>query len=395
MRQFLFFTFQAMYTIVANIVDDGFANKMSIDAIVAYGSFLPIIWTLQSFYNIGKYAYTNTMKHPKTCMLLGLGVDIIAVILLLPVYRYIHIIHNLSDVQIEIFNNLLLVYLLTTPLRQLGDFLYLELMYAMKNKEIIIADVLFWVTNLVLDLVVYLRGMPVWYLMITTAIGYFLYDIYMIIVSNILKDKVEWSFIREAFKKGFDIVIDRITGKVATLVYGSLASRLPEQQYAIHCVVYGVICNCEEFTNNFNIYCRARLNLLSKNVKKGGYILLRKYGAFLLLIESIASMGYLFLYHGKVSYLSCLPWLLLYMSDCLSLVFYENFKAVLSCYGRTDYLRYGGLYGVLIRIPYTYLMFKLGTGLFGFATACTVDFGIRAVYFLVMINKCEKAIDKY
>lgn len=125
-----------MHTIVANIVDDGFANKMSIDAIVAYGSFLPIIWTLQSFYNIWKYAYTNTMKHPKTCMLLGLGVDIIAVILLLPVYRYIHIIYNLSDVQIEIFNNLLLVYLLTTPLRQLGDFLYLELMYAMVEQTI-------------------------------------------------------------------------------------------------------------------------------------------------------------------------------------------------------------------------------------------------------------------
>ena len=52
MKQFLFFTFQAMYTIVVNIVDDGFANKMSIDAIVSYGSFLPIIWALQSFYNI-------------------------------------------------------------------------------------------------------------------------------------------------------------------------------------------------------------------------------------------------------------------------------------------------------------------------------------------------------
>lgn len=389
MKQFLFFTFQAMYTIVANIIDDGFANKMSIDSIVAYGSFLPITWTLQSFYNIGKYAYTNTMKHPKTCMLLGLGVDVIVVILLLPVYKYIHIIYNLSDVQVGIFNNLLLIYLLTTPLRQLGDFLYLELMYAMKNKEIFIADILFWVTNLVLDLIVYLRGMPVWYLMVTTAIGYFLYDAYLLRVSNILRDGIEWSFMKEAFIKGFDIVIDRITGKVATLVYGSLASRLPEQQYAIHCIVYGVICNCEEFTNNFNIYCRARLNLISKNIKKGGYILVRRYGVLLLVITYAASMGYLFLYHGKIQYLSCLPWLLLYMSDFFSLIFYENFKAVLSCYGRTDYLRYGGLSGVLIRIPYTYLMFKLGTGLFGFATACTVDFAIRALYFNIMIKKHE------
>lgn len=393
MRQFIFFMFQAMYTIAANIIDDGFANRMSIDAVIAYGSFLPIIWTLQSFYNIGKYAYTNTMKHPKTCMLLGLGINIISIIVLLPIYKHIHIIYNLSDTQVHIFNNLLLVYLLTTPLRQLGDFLYLDLMYEMKSKVVLIADILFWVINLVLDLIVFLRGMPVWYLMITTAIGYFVYDCYLFRVSGILKDKLELSFLKTAFKKGSDIVIDRLTGKVATLVYGSLASRLPEQQYALHCIVYGVICNCEEFTNNFNIYCRARLNLLSKNIKHGGMILIKKYGIILIGIVYVMSAGYLFLYHGKVSYMACLPWLLLYMSDFFSLMFYENFKAVLSCYSRTDYLRYGGLFGVLVRIPYTYIMFRLGTGLFGFATACTLDFAVRSVYFYKMINRCEN-LDK-
>lgn len=389
MKQFLFFTFQAMYTIFANIIDDGFANKMSIDVVIAYGSFLPIIWTLQSFYNIGKYAYTNTMKHPKTCMLLGFVVDIVLVLLLLPIYKYIHIIYSLSDSQIKIFNNLLLIYLLTTPLRQLGDFLYLELMYAMKNKEIVIADALFWVTNLVLDLVVYLRCMPVWYLMVTTAIGYLLYDIYMILVSNILKDKIEWSFMNKAFKKGFDIVIDRIVGRVATLAYNSLASRLPEHQYAIHCIVYGVICNCEELTNNFNVYCRARLDKLKKNVKTGGYVLIKRYGVLLICISYMASTLFLLMYHGKVSYIECLPWLMVYMSDCISLMFYENFKAVLSCYSKTEYLRYGGLCGVLTRIPYTYIMYRLGAGLFGFGTACTVDFAIRTLYFSIMINKHE------
>ena len=48
MRQFLFFVFQAVYTILANIIDDGFANKISVDSVIAYGSFIPIIWTFQS-----------------------------------------------------------------------------------------------------------------------------------------------------------------------------------------------------------------------------------------------------------------------------------------------------------------------------------------------------------
>ena len=86
MKQFLFFTFQAMYTIFANIIDDGFANKMNIDVVIAYGSFLPIIWTFQSTYNIGKYAYTNTMKYPKTCMMLGFIVNVLLVLVLLPFY---------------------------------------------------------------------------------------------------------------------------------------------------------------------------------------------------------------------------------------------------------------------------------------------------------------------
>lgn len=392
MKQFLFFTFQALYTVIADIIDDGFANRMSLDAVIAYGSFLPIIWTVQSFYNIGKYAYTNTMKHPKTCMLLGFFMNILLVLILLPTYKFIHNIFDLSTNQIYIFNNLVFVYIITSPLRQLGDYLYLVLMYNMKNKQVFIGDILFWVTNISLDLVVFLNHKPVWYLMITTAIGYFLYDSYLLIHSNIFKDKFELSFIPEAFKKGFDIVIDRVTGKIATLVYGSLASRLPEHQYAIHCVVYGVICNCEEFTNNYNIYCRARLKTLSRNIKNGAFILLKNYGPILLVMTYIMSILFLVLYHGKVSYIDCLPWLLLYMTDIISLIFYENFKAILSCYSKTEYLRFGGLFGVLTRVPYTYIMYKLNFGLFGFATACTIDFAVRAIYFYIMINKHIKSL---
>lgn len=98
MKQFIFFMIQAMYTIIANIIDDGFANKMSLNSIIAYGSFLPIVWTMQSFYNIGKYAYTNTMKKPKTCMILGVVVNIMLVLFLLPLYKFIHYIFDLSNI---------------------------------------------------------------------------------------------------------------------------------------------------------------------------------------------------------------------------------------------------------------------------------------------------------
>lgn len=224
MHQFLFFVFQALYTILANIIDDGFANKISVDAVIAYGSYIPIIWTFQSVYNIGKYAYTNTQKEEKTCLVLGFCVSIFMVLLGLPLHGFIHHMYKLTDVQIAMFNKLMLCYLITIPLRQVGDYLNLYLMYNFENKGVLIADIIYWVTALGLDVLVYLGGYPVHYLVITTGIAYFIYDIFLLYWSGILKKKVNWLFMKEAFLRGEDIVIDRVTGKVALLTYNALAA---------------------------------------------------------------------------------------------------------------------------------------------------------------------------
>lgn len=390
MSQFIIFMFQAAYSILANIIDDGFANKISIDSVIAYGSYIPICWTFQSVYNIGKYAYTNTQKEEKTCFLLGFYISIILLLITLPFYRYIHYIYKLTDTQIVLFNKLMLCYLFSMPLRQIGDYICTYLMYQFKNKVIIIGDILYWVTALSLDVFVYLKGLEVYWLLITTSIAYLIYDIVLIVASSILRGSVDYKFMKVAFIKGKDIVIDRVCGKVATLTYGSMATRLGSNLYAIHCVVYGIITNMEEFTNNFNIYCLARLKLCSRNVFDGAVILIRKYGLKLICLEYSISVIFLVFYHGKVDLMICIPWLLLYMTDCISLLFYESMKAVLSCYSKTEYLRYGGFVGIFIRIPFTFIMWKLGFGLVGFGLACTVDFASRGLYFYKMIRKYEK-----
>lgn len=112
----------------------------------------------------------------------------------------------------------------------------------------------------------------------------------------------------------------------------------------------------------------------------------------LITIEYAISMLFLVIYHGDVSFISCLPWLFLYLTDSMSLIVYENRKAVLSVYGKTEYLRFGGLVGVLARIPYTFLVYYLDWGLFGFGTACTIDFLARAVYLSIMIKRYESRV---
>ena len=112
----------------------------------------------------------------------------------------------------------------------------------------------------------------------------------------------------------------------------------------------------------------------------------------LITIVYAISMLFLVIYHGDVSFISCMPWLFLYLTDSMSLIVYENRKAVLSVYSKTEYLRFGGLAGVLVRVPYTFLVYYLGWGLFGFGIACTLDFLARAIYFNIVIIRYESKV---
>ena len=392
MGNFLFFIFQAFYTIFANMIDDGFANRIDIDSVIAYGSYIPIVWTFQSVYNIGKYAYTNMRREEKTCLFMGFSISVILMVMALPIHDKIHFIYSLSDRQIYLFNKILLCYLISMPFRQVGDFIFLYMMYQFESKTSLIADVVYWVTALVLDVVVFVQGKPVYYLVIMTTIAYVVYDVFLYVVSKIYLKKVDLSFMKVAFVKGKDIVIDRLLGKVATLTYCSLATKLDKTMYAIHCIVYAIQCNSEDFTNNFNVYCVARLKLMQRDAIKGVHILLRKYG--IILISIIYSFSYLFLliYHGRVKLNLCIPWLALYMLDCISLLFYESYKAVLSVYCKTEYLKWGGLIGIFVRIPFVFITFNLGFGLWAFGIANTLDFAARAIYFYKMAKRYENKL---
>lgn len=69
--------------------------------------------------------------------------------------------------------------------------------------------------------------------------------------------------------------------------------------------------------------------------------------------------------------------LALEMLDCISLLFYESYKAVLSVYCKTEYLKWGGLIGIFVRIPFVFITFNLGFGLWAFGIANTLDFAAK------------------
>lgn len=85
--------------------------------------------------------------------------------------------------------------------------------------------------------------------------------------------------------------------------------------------------------------------------------------------------------HGDVSIFSCLIYTALYCTEVIDLVWYETYKAYLTSEGKTQYLKFGGIVGICIRIPIVILAYCYGLGLLPFAIASTVDFGCRGIYF--------------
>lgn len=392
MREFIVFMFQGIYTILACMIDNGFVNKMSMDAVIAYGSYIPITITLMHLYHIGKYAYANVFKKPKTCFVVGFTISILEMLILLPVYKNIHYLCDLSKSQIDVFNDLILTFLITMPLYQIGEFCYTYAMQNLKNKIVIVADVVYWCIALPADLIVFLIGGEPYWLVITTGIAYGFYDLILWLNLDIRKDKFDKSFVFVVINKGKDIMIDRLLGKVAILFFGYMASKLNDGLYAIHCVCMGINNSLEDLTNNFKVFCLTKVNRDKMSFKSQCIGLIKQYGIWVIPLEYVLSLLLLFLYHGKVGYLECLPWLMVYLTQCIGIIYYESMGASLSCYSRTEVLRYGGLIGIAVRIPFVWITYSLGFGLVGFALAGFIDYACRGIYFYWAVTNHESKI---
>ena len=93
---------------------------------------------------------------------------------------------------------------------------------------------------------------------------------------------------------------------------------------------------------------------------------------------------------GDVAFGSVIGWVWVYCSDHFSLLFYESNKAYLEMQEASKYLKYGGLIGGAIRILFVFIGTFLHLGLFPFAIACTVDFGVRALYYGLCARRVSK-----
>ena len=119
--------------------------------------------------------------------------------------------------------------------------------------------------------------------------------------------------------------------------------------------------------------------------------ILKVYSPFIIVSAGLTVLPALAILHGSVAFEDCIPFVFLYSLDVVSLILFETATGCLLACGATDVLRFNGIIGMVLRIPFVLIVHYAGLGLVGFALAAPLDFLCRGVYSEVMLRRlCKK-----
>lgn len=391
MRQFFIFIVTAFGVAIFDLIDSAFGNNLGIDSICVLSAFTIITWCANVLGSLGRYAYDVGQKNFSECLFLQALSSCVTSFVLILFYKQLPHIYHLTDVQYSLFSKCLLWFALTFPIRQIANFFDNYIVLQCRNKTLIISNVIFYALMILLDLLVIVLNGKCYHLIITTNISYIVFLIYLLISEKLLRHlkKIDKTKLKECCSDAKDIMIDRCLGKVATVVFNILASHMGTELYALHSIGYAISTTSETITNEWYRYQIIKLNGIDdKKEKYKKYLKFRKQTflpsvifCYVLLVLLIIPM------HGETNLLNAFIVSCLYMTQCILLCIYENARGFLTSIEETKILRYGGLVGIIIRVPLAVISIVTPISIVGFALASGIDFLMRGIYYAYYAKK--------
>lgn len=270
---------------------------------------------------------------------------------------------------------------------------YIALTY--QNKHIIVSNIIFYVTMIGADALVIALGGECYHLVIATGVADAITVAYYLIFCRFKWKKPTFGRLKECILCAKDIVIDRVLGKVATVVFNICASHLQTEIYALHSIGYAIATSLEECTNCCYTFQIVRLKAIDNLREK--YQMCKKVSRQVFISTILVCSGVAVLMvlpmKGVVDFKSALVITLLYNTQCILLQLYENHRGFLTSCGATECLRLGGLFGILVRVPIAVISIITPIGIYGFALGSGIDFFVRGLYYkyksINLVNKEE------
>lgn len=393
MRQFFVFIFTGASIAILDLIDSAFGNHISLDSICVMSAFTVIYWCADCVCKAGEYAYRVKLKYESECFVFQVVITLICSFILIAFRVPIAHIYSLTETQYELLSMCLFYKGLYLIFGKLESFYRNYIALTCQNKHIIVSNIIFYVTMIGADALVIALGGECYHLVIATGVADAITVVYYLVFCRFKWKKPTFERLKECISCAKDIVIDRVLGKVATVVFNICASHLQTEIYALHSIGYAIASSLEECTNCCYTFQIVRLKAIDslkekyemcKKLSKQVFIptILVDYGVAILMVLPMK---------GVVDFKSALIITLLYNTQCILLQLYENHRGFLTSCGATECLRLGGLFGILVRIPIAIISITTPIGIYGFALGSGIDFFIRGLYYkyksINLVNK--------
>lgn len=393
MRQFFVFLFTGASLAILDLIDSAFGNHISLDSICVMSAFTVIYWCADCVCKAGEYAYRVKLKYESECFVLQVVITLVCSFILIAFRVPIAHIYSLTDTQYELLSMCLFYKGLCLIFGKLESFYRNYIALTCQNKHIVVSNIIFYVTMIGADALVIAFGGECYHLVIATGVADAITVVYYLIFCRFKWKKPTFERLKECVSCAKDIVIDRVLGKVATVVFNICASHLQTEIYALHSIGYAIASSLGECTNCCYTFQIVRLKAIDNLKEK--YDMCKKLSKKVFIPTVLVDYGVAILMvlpmKGVVDFKSALIITLLYNTQCILLQLYENHRGFLTSCGATECLRLGGLFGILVRIPIAIISITTPIGIYGFALGSCIDFFIRGLYYkyksINLVNK--------
>lgn len=393
MRQFFVFLFTGASIAILDLIDSAFGNHISLDSICVMSAFTVIYWCADCVCKAGEYAYRVKLKYESECFVFQVAITLLCSFILIAFRVPIARIYSLTDTQYELLSMCLFYKGLCLIFGKLESFYRNYIALTCQNKHIVVSNIIFYVTMIGADALVIAFGGECYHLVIATGVADAITVVYYLIFCRFKWKKPTFERLKECVSCAKDIIIDRVLGKVATVVFNICASHLQTEIYALHSIGYAIASSLEECTNCCYTFQIVRLKAIDNLKEK--YDMCKKLSKQVFIPTVLVDYGVAILMvlpmKGVVDFKSALIITLLYNTQCILLQLYENHRGFLTSCGATECLRLGGLFGILVRIPIAIISITTPIGIYGFALGSGIDFFIRGLYYkyksINLVNK--------
>lgn len=396
MRQFWIYSLTALGIAIFDLVDSAFGNNLGIDSICVMSAFIVITWCASAVGNFGTYAYEVKQECLTECIIMQVGAASAAALIIGGFSKQLPHMYKLTDKQYELMSKCLICYSVFLVIKQTAGFLKNYITIQCRNKVIVTSNILFYICMIGLDALVIVFKGECWHLVLTTGISYLVLFIYCLVFGKVIPDMKRPSIerLKECCKCAKDILLDRICGKVATVVFNICASHLGTELYALHGIGYDIATSAEYITNEWYRMQIVRLHgiddwkekLKEKKKLQKKMFLPSVFLSYLLMFILIIPL------HGQTDLKMATFISSLYVTQQILLCPYENSRGFLTSIENTKSLQYGGLIGTVIRVPISIISIITPIGIYGFAFGSGIDFLIRGLYYT---RECNKSVKRW